>query len=68
MAIEWSMAEPGWYTSKRGGIVRENGGWWFFPIDDEAQKYGPFRSLAAAKIAARRGPEDAPAFRQGDRQ
>lgn len=59
MAIEWEMQERGWYTSIRGGVVRERGGWWFFPADG-SQKFGPFRSLAAAKIAARQSPADAP--------
>ena len=57
MTVKWAQQEPGWHTSERGGVVRENGGWWFYPID-KSQKYGPFRSMAAAKLAARQSPED----------
>lgn len=60
MAIEWEAQERGWYTSSRGGVVREVGGWWFYPADG-SPKYGPFRSLAAAKLATRQSPADAPA-------
>lgn len=61
--IKWERQEAGWHTSRRGGVVRENGGWWFYPIDG-SQKYGPFRSMAAAKIAARQSPDDAPSSRR----
>jgi hypothetical protein len=59
MPIKWEIQEKGWHTSGRGGIVREQSGWWFFPVDG-TPKYGPFRSLAAAKLAARSSPADAP--------
>ena len=59
MTIEWDRQESGWYTSGRGGITRESDGWWFFPADG-SERYGPFRSLAAAKISARQSPADAP--------
>lgn len=46
MSLNWEKQESGWYTCERGGIVRENG-WWFYPIDS-IEKFGPFQSLAAA--------------------
>jgi hypothetical protein len=59
MAINWELQERGWYTSDRGAVLRERDGWWFYPAD-QTPRYGPFRSMAAAKIAARQSPDDAP--------
>jgi hypothetical protein len=55
----WETIEAGWYTLHGvGAIVHERNGWYFYPLQDK--RVGPFRTLAAAKIAApkARSPRD----------
>lgn len=56
MSEHWEMQEPGWYTLRGlGGICQETDGWYFYPLEGEAQ--GPFPTLA---VAALRGDTSAP--------
>ena len=66
MALDgWEKQESGWYThGTRGGICRETtatarsrglprGGWYLYALRGE-MTLGPYRTLAAAKRAARK--------------
>lgn len=53
--MEWEMQEPGWWTSKIGGVCSDGAGKWFFwprggRPDDPA--IGPWKTLKEAKAKA----------------
>ncbi|TAL43861.1 MAG: hypothetical protein EPN91_05755 [Salinibacterium sp.] len=50
--MDWQQQEPGWHTSKLGGIVQERGKWFFWPLDPSVDSVGPWASLKDAKAAA----------------
>lgn len=52
-SVNWERIEAGWYTSEIGGIVEEDDGWYFYPIDKpDSARVGPFDTLAQAREAA----------------
>ena len=52
--VVWEKQELGWYTSELGGISHENGGWWFYPKNQNPNDKIKFRfdSFKKAKQAA----------------
>jgi hypothetical protein len=50
----WEQIEPGWYCKNgKGGICKELTGWYWYP--PLGNKYGPFKTMAKAKTAAKKG-------------
>lgn len=52
--VVWTRQEKGWSTSVLGGVCKDQGGWWFWPID-ESKRIGPFWTEKEAKQAAEEG-------------
>lgn len=47
----WSRQAQGWYTSpERGGIVKEEEGWYLYSF--KTWRTGPYPTLKAAQLAA----------------
>lgn len=57
--VIWKCQEPGWWTSRLGGIVQEEDGRWVFHANDPpGTTVGPFKTLREAMEAADSWKED----------
>ena len=49
----WKMEERGWWSCSRGGICKENDGWYIYPAAFNMNScYGPWRTKREAMDAA----------------